>query len=511
MTCCYNAGELLGIFPIKQKGISMRFPERIVIAIAGIAIILICTGKYGIGLAPDTAGYFSAADSLLAGNGLIYYQGLPLVAQPPIYSVLLAIFTGAFRDMGTSALVLNVILYICLIFLSYTLFYRHSNSRMVAIVFVFGIAISIVTIDIAIMALTEMLFVVLVLLFMVTSDLWNQHHRVVDVIALAFVASVSFLVRYIGISVVLVGFFVIALSPLKLIRRLYFLVLYSGITFVLCGSWLVRNYLVAHTLLGPRSPSTTPLLLNLKYTVSTIAEWFLPNSMVTSEIVIVIAGLVLGCVVWNAFTTDRKAIVQVAPAILFIICYLTLLIWSSTTSQYDAIGVRLLAPLYIPLLLVIMKCLISSSLVRLKFGRWAMGTVAALWISWLIVTSSIIISGYAQDGPGGYSTQKWQQSELVVYMRQHGHELDLPVYSNIPDVLYLVAGIRAKSSLVKESELPHLVKVFGYTSFVQPSYLVWHKPNEGRSYFYTPEELRATTSLHIEQDIMDGAIYKVGP
>ena len=50
----------------------------------------IATSHYGSGVASDSVKYMAVAQNLLDGNGLVDHRGSPLLAWPPLYSMLLA-------------------------------------------------------------------------------------------------------------------------------------------------------------------------------------------------------------------------------------------------------------------------------------------------------------------------------------------------------------------------------------------------------------------------------------
>ncbi len=46
-----------------------------------------------------------------------------------------------------------------------------------------------------------------------------------------------------------------------------------------------------------------------------------------------------------------------------------------------------------------------------------------------------------RKGVGGFATAQWQRSETIRFLRKN--ELPLPIYSNVPDAIYMLAGRRA--------------------------------------------------------------------
>jgi hypothetical protein len=62
-----------------------------ILALAGTGLVLLSTAKYGAGISPDSTAYFDVARNLLAGKGLVFHAGGPLVIYAPLYPILLAL------------------------------------------------------------------------------------------------------------------------------------------------------------------------------------------------------------------------------------------------------------------------------------------------------------------------------------------------------------------------------------------------------------------------------------
>ena len=79
-------------------------------AVAAMIIVILMTSRFGIGISPDSACYFSIAENVVAGNGYAIYDLQPAVAWPPLYPTTLAL-AGLFDiDYSLWARILNVLL-----------------------------------------------------------------------------------------------------------------------------------------------------------------------------------------------------------------------------------------------------------------------------------------------------------------------------------------------------------------------------------------------------------------
>ncbi len=101
----------------------------IVAALLAVAIVLIATSTYGSGISRDSVGYIAAARSIAAGEGVLSYNGKPLVIQPPLFPAVLAAasaISGA--DAVPAARILNALLFGLIVYLSGRLFFDHFHN-----------------------------------------------------------------------------------------------------------------------------------------------------------------------------------------------------------------------------------------------------------------------------------------------------------------------------------------------------------------------------------------------
>ena len=77
-----------------------RYLSFIAIGIAGFIFFLIITSSYGLGLAPDSANYISAAESFAKGHEFRTRSGYYMISWPPFYSAVL----GSVAFLGVDAL-----------------------------------------------------------------------------------------------------------------------------------------------------------------------------------------------------------------------------------------------------------------------------------------------------------------------------------------------------------------------------------------------------------------------
>ncbi|MBK5107808.1 MAG: glycosyltransferase family 39 protein, partial [Anaerolineales bacterium] len=178
----YTAGKILVIF-----------------GLLGIAVIWI-SSPWGIGVGYDSIFYLSASDNILSGSGLSRFDGygntIPLTHFPPLYSLTLAGFsliTGFESDLA--ARILAAVFFGFLVGLSGWLVYRHTRSLLASVVGSTFVLVSPVLLDVSFMAMSELLFLVLLLLMIDFLNKYLLHGNMVVLIIAAIFASLMYLTR----------------------------------------------------------------------------------------------------------------------------------------------------------------------------------------------------------------------------------------------------------------------------------------------------------------------------
>ena len=160
-------------YTITQAKIPLRLHLLFaVMGLVGVAIILIATSNFGAGLTPDSIGYLAATRSLLAGKGVLWYNGDPIDIWPPLYPVMLAIVNKVFGvDFLASVHVINAIFFGLIVYLSGILFFNYLVSvPSLAILGSIYVLLSNSLFSVSVMAWSEPVFILCVLLFILSID-----------------------------------------------------------------------------------------------------------------------------------------------------------------------------------------------------------------------------------------------------------------------------------------------------------------------------------------------------
>lgn len=272
--------------------------------------------------------------------------------------------------------------------------------------------------------------------------------------------------------------------------------------------WLGRNHILTGTLLGPRYPSCHSLLENLALTFTGLSAFWVPEVLVPQGLARLGLGALSGLAVvgasWGWLRASRAAkntLSRLGPVAVWAAVYALFLIASSTTTAYDDINLRLLAPLYGPVVVLLL-----AGTGQLEERGWHQAVWVGLVVLLLVPPAGISWAGarYAREGAGAgtgadrYNTAPWQGSETIHYLQQH--QLQGALYSNGPDALYILCGLRAQL-------LPRRGAEEGWP---RAGHLVWLDAVR-RKYLVGPDQLQTRVYLQEQTRFADGAIYKIAP
>ena len=438
----------------------------IFLAVLGFLLIFISTQPWGAGLTNDSIGYIGAARHLIVGEGVISYDGNPLVVQPPLYPVVLALIARlSGSDPLTVANLVNGILFGCIVFLGGWLIKKIlPPSPPYVLLGTLTILFSIPIHFVSVLAWSEPLFICFATSTLLFARRYTEKQDMISLVLMSTGIALACMTRYIGITLILWGFwFVLKYAPKTSKVKYLHLGILLFISALPAFCWIIRNVSVSGTLIGPRVSSTYSLSQNLGFAFYEALEWFVPGVIVFYRWMLIVvsagAGLFVGWTLQSSLQTVKQRFGDIKPSLVFMLIYALFLIFSSTTTSYDRIGHRLLSPIYIPLilcLLTLFRALVEPY--RERFSPRAVNTFLIVSVSfWLVYPTYATVKAAAtiiRDGQG-YSGKAWKQSETIQYLSQNQHQIEagaLPVYSNVPEALYILLDIPARLSPWKTSQ-----------------------------------------------------------
>ena len=243
-------------------------------------------------------------------------------------------------------------------------------------------------IETSLMAWSEPLFIVLILLSIVLLRQWLFRENLATLMAMAATVSLGCLTRYIGVVLlVAVGGSILLFARSDPGTRVRRTVLFVVIAAAPLGLWLVRNLLVAGTIFGVRQGSQTSLLTNSDLALHTFLSWYFPSQVVNHLALLVplagicgfIAALTYRSVASRPLRWSLAWRQHIGTLGLFVTIYVSFLIITSTTTGYDEIGDRLLAPIFVPTTALLLSFFQSQiHYLQKRFSRLVISAVVIL-------------------------------------------------------------------------------------------------------------------------------------
>lgn len=489
-------------------------------AILATIILTVITSKYGIAISPDSACYISIAENINNGKGLAIYDFEPAVAWPPLYLALLAIGKYLNLDYHAWARIIGVILFALLIYIVSNELISRLSGRFLKIVSIAALLFSVPLIYVAKFAWSETLFILFVTLFLFKLENSYNSHSVKNVLTLAVLAALACLTRYVGVTLVIFYLLYLLFSKIEFRKKLKLGSIFSAVSLAPLAIWLCRNFNLTGTLTGERGGSATSFVKNFYHAADSFSLWFFPAE-IPADTRITLTGVIalIGAAYYIRKNLHQNGSGQNSRTVLinfgFSLTYVTYLIAVSSLVAFDQINHRLLAPVYIPLLVM---ALTAAGQLCQSFPTWkspvkiVLNVLAALWLCNLTYFAYSETKMSLKDGAGGYSTTFWQRSALARFLAENPPQGK--VYCNFPDALYTLSNLRASMSprmhqyRAAQSPTNDIEKLKAELQTLDFAYLAWFTEAK-RGYQFPPESLQTAINLTVERQLNDGTLYRV--
>jgi hypothetical protein len=412
-------------------------------------VFLFAKSRWGIGVTHDSIFYLSSARNLVEHNGLQWSASdgrLHLLTHfPPLYPLAIALITAFGIPATRAATWLAAILMGLNIFTAGYLVYHFSRNTILSVGVALTLAVTTGFIDLHLIALSEPLFVWLVLCSFGALAVYFESPSIKLLLLASFFAALSILTRYVGMAVITTGFLAIAAiegTPFRV--RIKNLLIYLVVSLSPLFLWVLRNFILAGSTTN-RTLVYHPLDWgNRKLGFETISSWF-TWAPVPYKATIVISGLFLGIIfIWWLWLGWKLILSQtvkphqvngfrfVFMLLLFSLIYLAGILFSLTF--FDAstrLDGRILAPVYVAFLTALFTTLGSLS-VR---WQWAGGILCACLILLNLPATTNTLSDFIQNGRG-FASRGWMTSRAVAYVRNAA--AGSAIYSNQGMALYFL-------------------------------------------------------------------------
>jgi hypothetical protein len=433
-----------------MKLANVLFPANLLIVLI-ISCALFVNSRWGVGVTHDSIFYLSSASNLVEGNGLQWSASdgslHPLTHFPPLYSWVIAFLMISGVPAWQAATWLTGILLGLNIFTAGCLVFHFSRSEILSILVALALAVSTSFINLNLIALSEPLFILLVLGSLGALGVYFEKPSIKLLLVAGLLAALSILTRYVGIAVIATGLLAIAVvekTPFRTHGKN--LLIYLSVSLLPFLFWTVRN-VVQFGSMTNRTLVYHPLEWgNRKLGFDTIAGWFTWTPM-AYKTAIAISGLFLFVIFmwwlwlgWKLVFSQTVKPDQVSGfrfifmLNLFSLVYLVSILFSLTF--FDAstrLDGRILAPVYISFL-----CALFAMLGCLPVRwQWVGGIISIFIIVVNLPNTLNSLSDFIQNGRG-FTGQSWQTSKAVAFVRDA--PLESVIYSNQGMALNFLTG-----------------------------------------------------------------------
>ncbi|MBV9987929.1 MAG: hypothetical protein JO301_09635 [Chitinophagaceae bacterium] len=488
--------------------------DAVLASIAGSLFIYYFTRHSGIGISPDSVMYQSTAENIRNHFSFRDFNNMPLVDFPLGYPSLLALasFLSGSAVLAVAP-VLNALLFSAVIIMTSVIIQgMRFSSRWYKLALLSVIACSPALLEVYSMLWSETLFIFWILLFLIVARAYLAGHRSGQLWALALIASIAMVTRYAGISLLITGIAAILFDgQLARRRKIKHLLLFIGVGSFLFACNLIRNHFIAGSLTGVRETATRSLGDNIAGMAGTVASWFpfLQDHLVPALIVLgIVCCLAAYAFVFRLLQQQYFSGYETLVS-CFLLVYISFMLFIASVSRFEELSSRLLAPMYIPLLITASCWLVP--VIRRAFSPWRQ-----LWIVFAVALLAAFHGhhyrlnaeaweGIKDAGMPGYSEDSWTQSTTIAYTRQNNTSFTGPVYANANDAVYFLTGVHALP-------LPHkeigreINELLGQQRF----FLIWLNDGENNDLIGL-DFIRRHCNVTLVQTLDDGAVYLCMP
>jgi Dolichyl-phosphate-mannose-protein mannosyltransferase len=482
------------------------------LVVVATAAVIVGT-RHGPGATPDSATYASVAENLGAGRGLTTFDGSELTLFPP--GLPIAVAAGRLIGLGPpdAARVVNALAMVATVVMAAALMRRTLARWRVQLVGVALVTIAPPLLLVSVMFWSDMPFVALTLGFLMALDAARRDGTHLAAAGAGVLAGVAFLFRYPGLVLVGFGMVTLALGALRSgsRRRTGVLATYAGIAVLPVAVWFSHNLAngallsaVSGSPLEDRTASGIGLAANLWQAIQTVGSWLAPRGSVVALVIVVGVGA------WLAGRShpERAAAGSSSVALLmwFSVTYLAFIVLGASLTKVDVIDDRLLAPVVVPLLVVLLVSVESLLAKTSDRSRLVGAALIAALLVWTLYPAGTWLSRLetATDGVG-FAAERWQESETVAALAVLSG--GAPVYSNWPDAVYYVGGVQPVAFGPSDGAgVADLVDEARCTGGVWYAQLFYDRPT-----LMDPAELGPQLQLQVHDRENDGLVYRVLP
>jgi len=491
----------------------------------------IATSRYGAGVASDSVKYLAVAQNLLDGNGLFDHRGFPLLAWPPLYSMVMAglsFITGL--DVFVAGWYLNILLLGLNLILSGVIFQRvFFEKPLYAYLSSLFVFLSISALRVHATIGSDAPYLTLTLIFLVAADRYVKRRSYSAFALMVLLCALAPLLRYVGLALAVTATLVILVEQRKIVRVLLRDGFVLGLFSIAPIFWwlIIHNVMTYGSLWGTPSNQVVDVMQNTELALTKMLHWFIPYLSVLMPL-LTRPFIVVGIFALILFLLNRKhkenwlawartfTLPSIYPTMIYAIVYFSAVALTIITVDHrylysDRYYVILLVPT------MIFTFLTYDELIRphLKFSphQVTYGLIIAFFL-WTIYPlygiREYLANAIARGEPSDYNlfnTRAYHESKIVREMQKlRASEPDAIVYSNYVDAVWFYT--RRPVQTLPNRDVPDLKVAYTGWPHDKPGYIVWFMPNEYKHYL-APDELSQFGLLELVYSDSSGDIYYV--
>ena len=435
------------------------------LAVGGIWALAYST-PIGLGINDDSIAYIAGARSILNGNGYreawLASNG-PVTQFPPGFPTVLALIgfvTGLDPVRGARAL--NGLLFGLNILLTGWVGWRMTRSRLAGIFVAALTLLNSSLLYIHTRAMSEPLFIFLMLISFLLLDYYFERSRTGLLIALGITLGWAYLARYAALSLLATMIAVLLVLHEDWRTRLKSVLILCLSAFPWIIGWSIRNRVIGGSFTN-RVLGWHPVNLeNWELGIQTFMEFLVPLRSARKvlswipasyEIILILIGLSL--LIWVLYQgwphlvrpeKHARPNVLTFTQAMFVIAYLIVLVLTMTLfDQATKFQVRILSPTYISLLLLLTA--LGIWLWRNRGAFWKpVILLCAVGLLSMFASSQVVAVQYYRVGDDAFAGERWVESEAIASLDKLPP--DVLILTNEPGVVYLYTG-RPSATLPK--------------------------------------------------------------
>lgn len=498
--------------------------------VGGLALLAFCTmliaTRWGIGLGPDSLVYIGVARSLLSGNGVTYLNDIgefsPVNHYPPLYPSMIAGLALTGMDPLIAARWMNAFFFAGNVILVSSIAFASTRSYGASLAAAFLVFTSFPMVQIHSMAWSEPLFVFFGFSGLFLLALYLQRSQRWILCASALSIALSCLARYAGIAFVWIGAFgIFFLSLRDGKKRVVDAILFSILSSLPLMAWASRSLWLAGSATNRALGFHPPGFQDLITALDSVCLWIFPAGILEAPVWARITSLGMVLLLVFRFAGKKGFPKTRSNQIIgsFLLGYaIFIFIARSCFDRAVSFDTRILAPSYVAAMILVVS--VMAHWIKTNASNSLSSARFLFYFFVMTVAVTQMTTGFAWWRHGyangiGFTDVVWKNSEVLKFVNTV--ESSTAIFTNVPDVIYMLTGRRTAMIPRKvdpKSRLPNgqypfeiaymkdeMKKTNGVVVYFNAEQRLWYLPSAS--------ELQRDAGLRLVALKKDGYIYQL--